>query len=193
MLFFHNTFFITVSFQVLCNALWCITNHITINDASRNRSSVKSVPIVFDKYVGYDDFKRKKPKCNQLSSGFLESHAQALYSLCIKPTLSRNKKFQRLHDEIKALADCLHAYSEFLITQNQETKKRQNMDHPVRSVGQNSTVTHRYKAHFGIREKFKIINQTMSSAELNEPIFFNEDIHLLEPFENAMQRHRFMT
>ena len=75
-------------FQVLCNALWFVTNHhMTINEASRKQQDVLMMPAVFDRYVGYDDYKRKKQKCNQLSAVPLESHAQALYSLTVKPII----------------------------------------------------------------------------------------------------------
>lgn len=44
----------------------------------------------------------------------------------------------------------------------------------------------------GIREEYKRIDKVIALADFNEPVvFFSEKEHLLNPFQNPMQRHRF--
>lgn len=50
--------------------------------------------------------KEKKMKCKKLSANSLESHSQALYSILLKPVIKSSPSWCRLHDDIKALADC---------------------------------------------------------------------------------------
>lgn len=62
-------------FQVLCNALWYITNlHLTINDAAHDRQDLTPIPDAFDMYQGFNEVKRKMP----LDAGCLKSHAETL-------------------------------------------------------------------------------------------------------------------
>ncbi|XP_067667615.1 uncharacterized protein [Haliotis asinina] len=55
--------------QVLCNALWYATSHHeTINKAARKKTDVLPIPPTFDQFEGFYEFKRKKTKCEPLSS-----------------------------------------------------------------------------------------------------------------------------
>uniref|UniRef100_A0A8W8NLV8 Uncharacterized protein n=1 Tax=Magallana gigas TaxID=29159 RepID=A0A8W8NLV8_MAGGI len=50
---------------------------------------------------------------------------------------------QQLHDDIKALADCLSHYKDFLNKKAKEIGNNHNLLHPVRTVGEFTSVEHR--------------------------------------------------
>ncbi|WAR05310.1 hypothetical protein MAR_020679 [Mya arenaria] len=53
--------------QVLCNALWYLTNHHdTINGAAMRQKHLLPIPMAFEAFTGYNDVKRKKAKAQQL-------------------------------------------------------------------------------------------------------------------------------
>lgn len=128
---------------MLCNALWYVTNkHDTINEES-SRKSVLAIPKFFKKYQNYNDTKRKKMKCIKLSANSLESHSQALYSILLKPVIKSSPSWCRLHDDMKALVDCLSHYKDFLNKKAKEIGNNHNLLHPVRTVGEFTSVEHR--------------------------------------------------
>ena len=78
----------TYCVQVITNALWYITNdHLTVHEARKHSSGLRPIPEMFEKYVGYNDIKRKKMKALPLSADVLNSHSQALYGLLLKHLL----------------------------------------------------------------------------------------------------------
>lgn len=97
----------------------------------------------FKKYQTYYDTKRKKLKCIKLSANSLESHSQALYSILLKPVIKSSPSWCRLHDDMKALADCLSHYKDFLNKKAKEISNNHNLLHPVRTVGEFTSVEHR--------------------------------------------------
>ena len=89
-------------FQVICNALWYITNqHTTINGAALRQKAVQPVPEVFDGFTGYNETKREKS--DQLTAGQLKSHSEALYGLLLKPVLKSSAAWVKAHDDISRL------------------------------------------------------------------------------------------
>lgn len=93
------------------------------------------------KYQTYYDTKRKKLKCIKLSANSLESHSQALYSILLKPVIKSSPSWCRLHDDMKALADCLSHYKDFLNKKAKEISNNHNLLHPVRTVGEFTSVS----------------------------------------------------
>ncbi|KAI8503983.1 hypothetical protein Bbelb_180510 [Branchiostoma belcheri] len=145
--------------QVLCNSLWYVTNqHVVINDAALRKKSVTAVPVAFDKYQGYNDYKRKKMKAQQMSSTQLNSHAQALYSLCNRPVMKSSAAWVEVHNDIEKLADCLSAYREHLDEMLESQAKRHESDHPVRELENNCSVEHRTSS--------SEVEETRSQSEL---------------------------
>ena len=81
-------------FQILTNCLWYITNqHLTINNTAVKRQDVKPVPAPFEKYQGYNEYKRKKVKSQPLDQTNLHSHGQALYSILNRPIFKSSQKW----------------------------------------------------------------------------------------------------
>ena len=97
------------SYCLLTNALWYITNdHLTINEASKQVKEVTPIPKLFEGCLGYNEIKRKKVMAMPLSSDLLHSHAQALYSLLLKPYAKSTGSWKTISDGIRHLEDCLN-------------------------------------------------------------------------------------
>ena len=181
-----------MQFQTITNALWCITNHhMTINDAALRRKEVLPIPPVFQKFEGFDERRRKKLKSVQLSSMELNSHSQVLYSLLQKPVINSSPNWKTFGDEIKQLADCLHAYHQYLERQKVVQQENQAQPHPVRTIADDATIENRLRSHFEVKEKYLLLDKAVQNAGENVPVLFDESVHLKSPFENNLQRFRF--
>ena len=179
-------------FQVICNALWYITNqHTTINGAALRQKDVQPVLEVFDGFTGYNETKRKKLKSDQLTAGQLNSHSEALYGLLLKPVLKSSAAWVKAHDDIKALADCLHLYMIYLDRQATTQNINHYLEHPVRTVAEHTTVEHRTKRG-DVREQYVLLDRAVVEAGLQNPVVFNEEHHLSVAFESNLQRHRYL-
>ena len=179
-------------FQVICNALWYITNqHTTINGAALRQKDVQPIPEVFDHFTGYNETKRKKLKGGQLTAGQLKSHSEALYGLLLKPVLNSSTAWAKAHDDIKALADCLRCYMVYLEHQTSTQNINHYLEHPVRTVAEHTTVDHRTKRG-DVKQQYMQLDRAVVQAGLQNPVIFNEEEHLIVAFESNLQRHRFL-
>lgn len=96
---FTNYFMSCIFLIVLCNALWYLTNqHSVIDEASRHKKNIQPVPDVFSKYEGFNDLKRKKLKSQPLKSTDLKTHAEAIYSLLLKPVVNSSPEWKTESD-----------------------------------------------------------------------------------------------
>lgn len=102
-------------------------------------------------YDGFNDVKRKKMKALPMSSSELESHAQALFSLLMKPVVNSSAQCKNFGIEIQSLAECYLAYSRYLNKQNMNMQSRQALPYPARTVDKDATLEHRQKCAFGIK------------------------------------------
>lgn len=171
-----------------------MTNHIdTINEASRHKKDVHSYPTCFEQYKALNVTKKKKIKHTNLSGSQLHSHSQALYGLLLKPVMKSTSSWCKAEEKIKSLADCLNAYKCHLDEQLQVVTKNHEMDHPVRTVGEFTTVEHRRKTMFGLKDRYAILNDELLGCEAGTMLFFNEETHVVGEFQNNMQRHRFLS
>ena len=179
---------------MLCNALWYVTNHHdTIQQASRSKLVQHPIPPPFnnEKFRGRNNTTKKKIKTSRLSSSELQSHAEALLSILMKPNVNSTPEWQKAKVEIKSLAQCLSSYSNYLEQKLKDVKENQNLDHPVRTVGENATVEYRPKCSF-MKSKYIRLDRVVSTMKESDYVFFDETCHLEEPFANHMQRHRFI-
>ncbi|WAQ96968.1 hypothetical protein MAR_029658 [Mya arenaria] len=176
--------------QVLTNALWYITNqHQTINDTSLRFKDVVPVPEPFEKFQGYNEFKRKKLKAQPLTQDGLHSHSEALFSLLNRPIFSSS--WFEFKADVETLATCLCRYKEYLQKQLTSQSERQSADHPPRTVGSDISIEHRAKSVF-VKEKYLVFDQAVAQCpDTNVPIFFDEKTHLSTPFQKNQQRARF--
>ena len=121
----------------------------------------------------------------------MKSHSDILLSLCSKPYMRSTPAWEQAYQDIKNLAECFLSYSTYLKSQNEKIQFNQNLDHPVRQVSEDVSVRCIQRNWIGIREEYKRIDKVIALADFNEPVFFDEKEHLLNPFQNSMQRHRF--
>jgi len=169
-----------------------VTNqHDSFETVSRNTSSVSAIPALFDAFQGYNETKRKRIKEAPLSANHLHSHAEALYAICAKPVMKSTAEWSDAYVHIKALADCFRQYEQYLIKKNTNQTEIHKLDHPVRQLSENCTVEHRAAAMTAVREQYHILDSCVIAAR-GEPVFFDENKHLLSPFVSRMQRLRFI-
>lgn len=87
---------------MLCIVLWYFTNqHSVIDEASRHKKNIQPVPVVFSKYEGFNDLKRKKLKSQPLKSIDLKTHAEAIYNLLLKPFVNSSPEWKTESDNFK--------------------------------------------------------------------------------------------
>ena len=165
---------------------------MVINDAASRKKDVTEIPPVFDKYQGYNDIKRKKIKSQPLCSNLLHSHSQALYSICNRPVMKSSPEWERMQQNIEALADCLDAYKNYLTVQKEVQGTIRILDHPVRQVSENCVVEARTKTLYPTQEEYKILDEEIRKSGVLQPLFFDESKHITEPFETNLQRFRFL-
>ena len=177
--------------DIVTDALWCITNnHQTISDRCAKVKGLIPVPKSYDEFTGYNDIKRKKEKSDQLDQGKLFRNSEALHSLLMKPYMNSSPEWTEEARNIESLAKCLHNYAEYLKTQNTKMKEVQGAWSPARSLDVDISIQFRERNKF-VDDKYALIDEAVAQAGLNVPVMFDEHIHLKNPFENNMQRHRF--
>lgn len=125
-----------------------------------------------------------------MSKSTLKSHGDALYSLLLKPIVNSSPAWKKAAGNIQQLADCLIAYSKHLDVQLETQNSNQSLDHPVRTIGEHTTVENR-QAGETVKDKYLLLDQAVIEAGLSTPVHFDEANHLAKPFENATERFRF--
>lgn len=159
--------------QVLCNALWYTTNdHSTINDAAKHKGAVLSFPQSFHEFDGYNDVKRKKLKSLPLKSTELNSHAETLYSLLMKPVINSSVPWKMAGTQIRELADCLAAYSAYQKKQTEEMKAYQTSDYPARTIDKEATVEHRHRSVYGVQQIYSLLDDAIKSNRREQTCIF---------------------
>lgn len=191
-IYLNSVYNISCFFQVLCNALWYTTNHhTTINDASKHKSNVKAFPTAFEEFEAFDNIKRKKMKSMPMKSSQLDGHSEALYSLLLKPIINSSVQWQKAGNEIKELAECLSAYSQYLKNQTKEMRSYHESEAPARTIDRDATVEHRHRCIFGVKKAYMILDEAVQLAEESKPVFFNEFEHVEKPFSTNKERAQF--
>ena len=84
--------------KVLSKALWHLDPH-----HGRFRDHSLALPACFEKFQGYNDWKRKKERCPQLCQAELDRHIQALSTVLSQPW---NHKPNSINPSIKAGRAC---------------------------------------------------------------------------------------
>ena len=106
--------------KVLCGALWYLDPH---HGHFGDRSLV--LPACFEKFQGYNDWKKKKEKRPQLSQAELDRHIQALSSILSQPW-SHKPYFNALQSKLVQLVETMKQYLGYLKRHNETMKKMNN-------------------------------------------------------------------
>ena len=99
--------------KVLCGALWYLDPH---HNRFRDRSL--ALPACFEKFQGYNDWKKKKEKCPQLSQAELDRHVQAVSALLSQPW-SHKACFKPLQSKLVELVESMKQYLSYLKKHNE--------------------------------------------------------------------------
>ncbi|CAC5400126.1 unnamed protein product [Mytilus coruscus] len=109
----------------------------------------------------------------------------------MKPVIGNSPQWKKEGENIRQLADCMSAYREYLLLQNQVTQKNQSLDHPVRTIDKFATIEHRRMTSTDVKSCYKLLDEDVRSKPKSVPILFDEDKHLDRPFEDYLKRLRY--
>jgi len=148
---------------------------MVINERSRKETSmVLPVPPTFERFQGYNEHRRKKQKTLPLQKHQLQSHSEALFSLCTRPVMRSSPAWEIAYSEIKSLAECLQSYAHYLEFQNDKVKTNQNLNYPVRQVCEDTSVITVKRNVFGVLPEYKLIDKALALVDFNTPVLFDE-------------------
>ncbi|KAJ8375335.1 hypothetical protein SKAU_G00059150 [Synaphobranchus kaupii] len=177
---------------ILTNCIWYITNqHMVIYDASVHERDVTPVPSCWN-FEGYNEMKRKKLKEQPMSASVLESHSQALLSLCDRPYMSSSDAWRALKEDIFRLAACLRNYMEYLKRKGATASANQSSSQPVRVVSENISVIHHNNTPGVVAARYQLLDNVMCETETLKPVLLDENVHLAEPFASSWHRFDFI-
>ena len=95
----------------------------------------------FQKFRGFNDWKRKKHAAPRLQAEELSAHATALFSLVEKPYTSGWEGFQ---DDLERLSEALAEYARYLTSKKNTVLERQRASHPARQLETNIFIQVQY-------------------------------------------------
>lgn len=139
-------------------------------------------------FCGYHDFKKIKKKAPRLSAIDLKSHSTALFQLISQPFVS---KWNEIKDDILELAKCFNIYADQLDKANEEQQCRQNLTHPVREIAKDAFLYYVPQTE-KVGPKYAILDTCLAKMNHYEYVFFDEAIHLDEPFKTNFDRYDFL-
>eukprot|EP00745_Piridium_sociabile_P021978 TRINITY_DN3402_c0_g2_i3.p2 TRINITY_DN3402_c0_g2~~TRINITY_DN3402_c0_g2_i3.p2 ORF type:complete len:161 (-),score=24.24 TRINITY_DN3402_c0_g2_i3:3927-4409(-) len=97
---------------------------------------------------------------------------------------------QTVGQDIVQLAQCLSGYADHLSLQLDTCKKNSSSEQPIRPVDEHATIQTRRATH-DVHARYSLLDKVVRSAGLNNPVVFDESVHLSVPFTNNQQRLRF--
>lgn len=101
--------------------------------------------------------------------------------------------WKKFAEDIKLLAESMMAYKEYLKTQNETSKTNQELTHPVRTIGNDSTIEYRQPCNgLALKEEYKILDGVMKDTMEMTPVVFDESVHIKTPFQTNKERFCFI-
>ena len=94
--------------------------------------------------------------------------------------------------DLESLAEAVDSYASYLETQNEKQKYRQSLSQPVRQFDEHAVVQTLSACHGPIKPCYCILDQVLKETEEYTPTYFDETLHIEEPFNDLVQRHRFI-
>ena len=162
----------------LAQCLWYLDPH---HQKFLNRGT--KLPVRFNAFQGYNDYKRKKEKEPRLCARELLHHADLLSGMLMQPWFS-HPRFRSIRDDVAELADVMHQYALFLAVQNEKVKAH----HTVTSTQypEDSATLVTLPAKDGpISKCYKSLCERLHRLEVYQPVFLNE----IAPAERFARRH----
>ena len=94
--------------------------------------------------------------------------------------------------DIQKLGESLLSYKEYLNDQLKVQTMNQELNHPVRTIGEHANLEHRRQSALPVMTKYSLIDTQVSSAQLMPPVFFDESKHVDKPFVNSTKKFQFL-
>ena len=104
----------------------------------------------------------------------------------MKPIMRSSAAWTEHHSNVVQLAECMQSYCTYLKEKKVEVQTNQCSEHPVRQVCEHTTVESRPMST-NVLLPYEALDAAIQGKDY---IFFDEDLHVLEKFQNNMQRHR---
>lgn len=164
--------------KVLCGALWYLDPH-----HSRFRDRSIAIPTSFEKFHGYNDWKKKKEKCPQLSQAELDRHVQAISTLLSQPW-SHKPHFKPLQSKLVQLVEALKQYLNYLKKHNEAMKVVHSSSSIMRPVEENILLETRIPVP-SVCEPYQQLQEKLSTLELYHPLFLND----FSPSDRYVRKH----
>ena len=161
--------------KVLCGALWYLDPH---HNRFRDRSL--ALPARFEKFQGYNDWKKKKEKCPQLSQAELDRHVQAVSALLSQPW-SHKACFKPLQSKLVELVESMKRY---LKKHNEAMKVVHSSTSILRPVEENILLETRVSVPV-VCETYQELQEKLSTLELYQPLFLND----FSPSDRYIRKH----
>ena len=164
--------------KVLCGALWYLDPH-----HGRFKDRSLPLPACFEKFQGYNDWKRKKEKCPQLSQADLDKHIQALSSLLSQPW-SHKLYFKTLQSKLVQLVETMKHYLAYLKRHNEAMKVVHSSRSVARPVEENILLETRTPVS-SVCEPYQQLQEKLSTFDLYQPLFIND----FSPSDRYVRKH----
>ena len=153
--------------KTIVGALWYLDPH-------HERFSARSlaIPACFHKFKGYNDWKRKREKCPQLTQHDLDKHVQAISSLLSQPWSHMNQ-FKKLKTELVTLVDVMKQYLSYLKKHSDAMKEAHSSTSVLRSVEENILLEKRMST-LVCQSEYRLLQEMLLSLPAYHPVFVND-------------------
>ena len=153
--------------KTIVGALWYLDPH-------HERFSARSLasPASFHKFKGYNDWKRKREKCPQLTQHDLDKHVQAISSLLSQPWSHMNR-FKKLKSELVTLVDVMKQYLSYLKKHSDAMKEAHSSTSVLHSVEENILLENRMPT-LVCQSEYHLLQEKLLSLPAYHPVFVND-------------------
>lgn len=148
------------------------------------------LPTPFQKFCGYNDYKRKKEKKPRLSQMGLNHHVQLLSKILMQPWFCRSK-YSQLYSLTEKLVEGMRKYELYLQENSAHNSRQQHSLGLTRSPVDNVIMCTIPKSSEPVPNEYVNLLKTMDKSSDYEPVFLNsfapEDRYARRTWINKLQ------
>ena len=154
--------------KALSNALWYLDPH---HDTLCERGI--KLPVPFDKFQGYNDYKRKKEKRPRLSQEGLNRHVQALSDFLSQPWFTRSR-YVELRGKTEQCVESMRKYEQYLRQNAERANQVHHSAQLVRSPAENVILKTIHASSQSINTEYTDIFKRLEEIPEYQPVFLND-------------------
>ena len=154
--------------KALSSVLWYLDSH---HDTLSERGV--ELPVPFDKFHGYNDYRRKKEKKPRLSQEGLKRHVQSLSDFLSQPWFCR-PKYADLRDRIDQLVEGIKKYERYLHGSTERANVIHHSNQLVRSPVDHVTLQTISATSEPVLNDYAELTQTLQEYPNYQPVFLND-------------------